>query len=56
MLLSDGLPESDSLALVLMLSLMATMLDRNRDTRPRSNPVPHPFREAYGEWRATRVG
>ena len=54
-LLSDGLPEGDSLLLVVMLSLMATMFDRGRDTRPPSDPPARPFAEAREAWRNRRV-
>ena len=53
-LLARGLPEQDSLLLVVMLSLMATMFDRGRDTRPPVDPPAHPFREAQVAWSARR--
>ncbi|UAL28661.1 hypothetical protein K8W59_12390 [Nocardioides rotundus] len=55
-LLSAGLPEEDSGLLVVMISLMATMYDRGRDTRPPVDPPPRPFREAWAQWRAARAG
>ena len=54
-LLAQGLPEEDSFLLVVMLSLMATMYDRGRDTRPPVDPPARPFREARAEWSARRV-
>lgn len=54
-LLSQGLPEEDSFLLVVMLSLMATMYDRGRDTRPPVDPPARPFREARAEWTARRA-
>jgi len=53
-LLSDGLPEQNSFLMVVMLSLMATMYDRGRDTRPPVDPPARPFREARAEWAARR--
>lgn len=62
-LLGGGLPEEDSGLLVVMLSLLATMFDRGRDTRPPVDPPPRPIREAWQEWterrderRAARAG
>ena len=55
-LLARGLPEQDSFLLVVMLSLMATMFDRGRDTRPPVDPPAHPFREARSQWAERRVG
>ncbi len=39
-----------------MLSLMATMFDRGRDTRPPVDPPAHPFGEARSQWAERRVG
>ena len=54
-LLSGGLPEEDSAFLVVLLSLLATMFDRGRDTRPPVDPAPRPFREAWSDWQARRA-
>lgn len=54
-LLADGLPESDSLMLVVMLSLLATMYDRGRDTRPPAEPPAHPWRDAWVAWTRRRA-
>jgi hypothetical protein len=54
-LLGNGFPEGDSAVLVVMLSLMATMFDRGRDTRPPLEEPVHPFREARDQWRLRRA-
>jgi hypothetical protein len=54
-LLGNGFPEEDSAVLVVMLSLMATMFDRGRDTRPPLEEPVHPFREARDQWRLRRA-
>lgn len=54
-LLSGGLPEEDSVFLVVLLSLMATMFDRGRDTRPLVEPRPRPFRDAWHDWTERRA-
>lgn len=54
-LLSGGMPEGDSLLLVVLISLMATMYDRGRDTRPVVEPPVRPLREAREQWAASRA-
>lgn len=53
-LLSGGLPDGDSLFLVVLISLMITMYDRGRDTRPVVRPPARPLREARAQWAASR--
>ena len=54
-LLADGFPEQDSGLLVVMISLLATMYDRGRDTRPPVEPPARPFREAWEQWSVARA-
>jgi hypothetical protein len=54
-LLGNGFPEEDSFLLVIMLSLMSTLFDRSRDTRPPPGEPVRPFREARHEWSERRA-